>query len=238
MWPFTKKTNNVVTIYLTPQQLSCCHMKQSSPGTTETRVHSYLNIPLTHLEFEHALLFNPTLLKQYITNFIATTGLKRPSVALALSGPHILEKIVHTHEAVASPEAFNIPDLASLSWDASYLCPSQQGGFDFFVCGIQPEHLFSYQLFTQGTHLTITTLSTGQHALLQLYKHLHGSTFRQSQLSLDLKKHQYNPSALVDTATILRNLTIRPELHLDVTNESHMLGTHLGLFLSEGKRHE
>lgn len=233
MWPFTKKQNDLITIYLTPQYLTCCHMQQSAHQTSP-HVQSYLKVPLKHLEFAQALVFNPTVLKHHVTQFITNTGLHYPPVALALSGPRIFEQIVQTHEAVVTPNSFDTLELATLSWDCSYLCPSQKGGFDFFVCGIKPEHLLSYQLFAHAASLNIVAITTGQHAQLQLYQKIHGSAFRQSQLSLDLRAQKYDPANLIDVDLLKQSLTLNPSLQIDMTKDCQLLSTHAGLFLSEG----
>lgn len=236
MWPFTRKQNELVTISLTPHHLTCCLIEQSQKKDTLHLVKAYTRFPLHHLEFAQAVLFNPTVIKQQITQFLTNAGLSYPRVALSISGPRVFEQIVQTHEASATKTSFALPELETLTCDCSYLCPSQKGGFDFFVCGIKQEHLFSYQLLAHATNIDLVTITTGQHALLQLYKHTRGTSFRQSQLSLDLLANKYDPNALYDATTITQSISIHPSLHIDVAKDYHVLGTHVGLFLSEGSR--
>ena len=126
-----------------------------------------------------------------------------------------------------------MPELQTLSWDSVYLCPSQKSGFDFFVCGMKPEHLFAYQLFAFSCNLNLTTITTGHLAHLHLYKTVRGNRFRQSQLSLDLLAKRYDMGLLVTQQTVEDLLYIDPELNVDLKSEYKFLGTTLGLFLSE-----
>lgn len=234
MWPFTHKQNNLVTIYLTPQHLTCCLIERVHTKNSPHLLKAYSRFPLKHLEFVQAILFNPTIIKQQIVQFITNTGLDYPPVALAVSGPRVLEQIVQTHEASTKNQTFNIAELSTLSWDCSYLCPSQKGGFDFFVCGMKPEHLLAYQLLAYAANLNLITITTGQHAHLQLYKQVQGAAFRQSQLSLDLLAHKYDANNLFDAATIASSISVDPSLDIDIKKEYSFLGAHVGLFLSEG----
>lgn len=236
MWPFTKKQSDLVTLYLTPQHITCCFIEQPSHKNTRPRISLYERHTLKHLEFAQALIFNPTHLKTLITNFISRTGRTYPPVALALSGPRIFEHIVQSTQATTQNASFDIADLATMTWESCYLCPSQKGGFDFFVCGMKPEYLLTYQLFAYAANLNLTTITTGSHAQLHAYKHAHGESFRQSQLSLDLLANKYDTAGLYSAASLTRIVDIDPALALDVDKELLPLGTHIGLFLSEERR--
>ena len=233
MWPWGRKNSELVTISLTPQNLVCSLIGPGRGPTAKSFLKAYVRIPLRRLELAQALLFNQTSIKQHIVDFIRTTGLENPPIALALSGPKILEQVVQIPESSPTDSSFNIPELQMLNWDCAYLCPSQRGGFDFFVCGMKPEHLFSYQLLGHSANINLVTITTQQLTHLHLYKHLQGKAFRQSQLSLDLLQQRYDPHALFDATAIENTLVINPKLGVDLLKEYSFLGTHVGLFLSE-----
>ena len=235
MWSFNQKRNELITISLTPQNLTCSWIARSKGKKATARLKAYTRIPIKQFEFSQAVLFNPTRIKHHITAFIQEQQGANIPVALSVSGPKVFEKIIHLNTASPTAQEFGLPELQTLNWDATYLCPSQRSGFDFFVCGIKPEHLFSYQLLALSADINLVTIATEQLAYLQLYKHLRGDTFRQSTLSMDLLAQRYNPHSLCNADTVEDALAIDHHLAIDVHKEYSFLGTCLGLFLSEGK---
>ena len=234
MWPFGQKKHERVIISLTPQNLTCCWLKQTKKDN-KIQIKAYKRIPLRQLEFSQAIIFNPTLLKHQIKTFLDTYRLHKLPAALSVTGPKIIEKIVQVKTTSPTTQELAMPELQTLTWDSMYLCPSQRGGFDFFVCGIKPEHLFSYQLLALSAGANITTIATEQLAHLHLYRHCHGDSFRQSKLSLDLLQQRYDPGALSSVDTLESLLSPDQAFDVDLHREHPFLGASLGLFLSEGR---
>lgn len=234
MWPFGRKKNELVTVSITPQNLSCSWIEKLSNRQAPYTLMAYTRTPLKQLEFSQAVVFNPTIIKKHITSFLKKHHLIGRPVVLSVSGPKVLEKIVLTKTASPAIDEYNIPKLCTLNWNSLYLCPSQKGGFDFFVCGMKPEHLFSYQLLAQSSGINIAAIVTGKLAQLHLYKHLQGSAFRQNKLSLDLLSQKYELNSLFNSNTIEQSMSISKELGIDINKEYPFLTTNLGLFLSEG----
>ena len=234
MWPFGQKRNELVTISLTPQNLTCSLIAQSKEKKTTSRLKAYTRIPIKQFAFSQAVLFNPTIIKNHIIKFIKEQNAAHIPAAFSVAGPKVFEKIVHLNTASPTTQEFGLSELKNLNWDAIYLCPSQRNGFDFFVCGIKPEHLFSYQLLALSADINLITLTTEQLAHLQLYKYVHGDTFRQSTLSMDLLAQRYNPHSLCNANILEDVLTIDHHLTIDVNKEYPFLASCLGLFLSEG----
>ena len=233
MWPFGQKKNEVVTISLSPQNITCSHIRKSKEKKELPVLHAYRRIPLKHLEFAQAIPFNHTLLLDKINRFINDHNLQNADVVLAFSGPKIFEKIITLQNSAPSKSDFDLPELKNLTWNFLYLCPSQRNGFDFFVCGMQPEHLFSYQLLALSCAATVTTITTGKFAHLHLYKHTKGSMFRQSELSLDLLHQRYDVNALIPAELIKKTIQLHKDTHIDSELEYTFLKESLGLFLSE-----
>ena len=234
MWPFGQKKNELLTISLTPQNLTCSWITRSKGGKTTSRLKAYTRIAIKQFAFSQAVLFNPTIIKKHITTFIKEHNAAHIPVAFSVAGPKVFEKIVHLNTACPTTQEFGLPELKNLNWDAVYLCPSQRNGFDFFVCGIKPEHLFSYQLLALSSDINLVSITTEQLAHLQLYKYVHGDTFRQSTLSLDLFAQRYNPHSLCNANTLESILSIDHHLAIDIHKEYSFLASCLGLFLSEG----
>ena len=194
---------------------------------------AYERTPLKQLEFAQALPFNTTKLKTIVTTFVKKHNLDQTQAAMSISGPPIFEKIVTISTAHPEKKDFELPELKNFNWDFLYLCPSERKGFDFFVCGIKPHHLFSYQLFAQRCGLKLATLTTSQLAHLHLYKYLHADTFRQAKLSLDLLQQRYDVKTLSTEKQLCDAISINGDLSVDLQKEYSFLKPALGLFLAE-----
>jgi len=227
MWPFGQKKNKRTTISLTPKTISFCVFEQA----TKYSVLLYSRFPLQNFEYTQAILFNPTALKKIIKTFFKQHNLEQMPVAISVAGPKIIETIVQTKTASPYPGELD-KGLKKLNWDSLYLCPSQKGGFDFFVCGIKPEHLFSYQLLGHTCNINVQTIMTEQLSQLYLYKKLKDEKFRQTQLSKDLMEQQYNLYNICSADTVEQKIEINPLLGIDFEKEQRFLKTHLGLFVS------
>jgi len=233
MWPFSRKKYERVTISLSPQNITCCWLERSQKNEGAIYLKAYARTPLKQLEFSQAIIFNPTLLKKQIRSFLQTHRLQSTPAVLAVSGPKIVEHVIQTKTTTPTVQELGLPELRTLTWDSIYLCPSQKGGFDFFVCGMKPEYLFSYQLLAMSAGANITTIATEQLAHLQLYRHRQETLFRKSKLSLDLLQQRYNPSSLSSVEELESLLSLDEATGIDLSKEHTFLGTSLGLFLSE-----
>lgn len=233
MWLFKRKKNKLFTISLTPQNITCSIIEKPHKKNNQYCLKAYKRSPLKKLEFTQAILFNPTSLKKIIKHFMESNELKNVDAAISISGPRIFEKIITVKSCTPDQNDFCIPELNCFNWDCSYLCPSQNKGFDFFVCGIRPEHLFSYQLLANSCNINLTTIITEQLAYLHVYRTIRGNKFIQNQLSLDLLKCKYETSSLLSEETIKNTIKINPDIPIDIQKEYLFLGNSLGLFISE-----
>ncbi len=236
MWPFNQQKSEYLTISLTPQNLVCTLIDKSQNKKNQINIKAHERTTLKHLEFSQSVLFNPTRIKNLITTFIKKNHIKKNIlVALSLSGPKIFEKVVQLNSPSPKLQDFTFPELQNLNWSSVYLCPSERDGFDFLICGMKPEYLFSYQLLALSCQLNLKTITTGGHAQLHLYKYLNGTKFRQSQLSLDMISHRYNLNSLVTYDKIINILNTEQIPTVDLQKEYLFLSANLGLFVSEGK---
>jgi len=230
MWPFSQKIHKLFTISLTPQTITCAVLQAQK---NSYMLSAYERTPFKQLEFAQAIPFNISKLKKIIKTFAQQHKLQQTQAALSISGPPVLEKVVTLATAHPQKEDFDLPDLEAFNWDFLYLCPSQKKGFDFFVCGIKPHHLFSYQLLAKQCDLQLATLTTGQLTHLHLYKYLQADTFRQAKLSLDLLQQRYDVKTLLTKKDLCKAISVSPELSVDLQKEYLFLKSALGLFLAE-----
>jgi len=234
MWPFNRKKHKLFTISLTPQNITCTVLKRKKNSSKQAcRLLAYERTPLKQLEFAQAIPFNLTVLKKIIGDFVKKNQLETTESVLSISGPRVFEKIVTLAKSHPKKEEFNLPELETLHWDFLYLCPSAKNGFDFFVCGMKPYHLFSYQLLAHHCGIQLSTLTTGKLAHLHLYKHLQADGFRQAKLSLDLLAQRYDLEALLTEKDIINAIDLPSETSVDLQKEYPFLKSSLGLFLSE-----
>jgi len=230
MWPFSRKKNDLVTVSLTPQNITCSCI---NTGEQTPVLKAYKRIPLKHLEFAQAIPFNQTKLSKEIALFLTEHQLHDVDLVLALSGPKIFETVITLQESSPERSDFDFPGMQEMNWNFAYLCPSGRNGFDFFVCGMRQEHLLSYQLLLHRCKASVATITAGKLAYLHLYKNIKGASFRQSELSLDLLHHRYDLTSLVNAELLAKSIEIHPNLQLDLTTEHTFLSQSLGLFFSE-----
>ena len=233
MWPFRQKINKLFTISLTPQNITCCFLQTNHSANKSCTILAYERTPLKQLEFAQAIPFNISKLQKIIVRFIQKNKLEQIQTALSVSGPPVFEQIITLANAHPEKKDFKRPELKTLNWDFLYLCPSERTGFDFFVCGMKPYHLFSYQLLAQRCKLQLKTLTTGQLAHLHLYTHLQAEKFRQAKLSLDLLQQRYDIQALSEKKDICDAIHVCQNSGIDPQKEYNFLKPAIGLFLSE-----
>jgi len=233
MWPFSKKKHRLLVVSLSPQHLVCSVLEKSNKKDFQCALLAYERTSLKRLEFAQAIPFNTTSLKNMITRFIKKHQLQNIESALSVSGPRVLEKIITVTNAHPEKKDFNLPELKTAQWESLYLCPSQKNGFDFFVCAMEPYHLFSYKLLAQQCGMHLTTLTTAKLAHLYLYKYLHAQQFRQAKLSLDLLQQRYDVHTLCPEKDVIDAVEFHLKTPIDAKREALFLKSSLGLFLAE-----
>jgi len=191
MWPFRGTKHEIISVSLTPEQITCSWFAENNKNKNFA-LHAYQQYKFTHLEFEQSIIFNPTRISRLVSEFVKNNRIKNPYIALSITGPNVFEKIVTLSTSSPQKIDFKIPEFESLKWQYSYLGPSLQKGFDFYICGMKRELIFQYKLLMIISRLPLLVISTKQIAQIKLYKYLQGNNFRQSMLAIDLSENQYN----------------------------------------------
>lgn len=236
MWPLPTIQNKWVSIEYEPAALtlSCIHTINT---TTPYELVALQKIPLGNLELNGLIPYHQTAIMQSINQFLDTHNLKHAYVSCSLSGPTIFEKIIEL--PTASPNAEMCARAAQeqdtqvtfkhMNWDYQYLCQQENACSSFYVCGIQRQHLFHYQLLAMRTRMNLSVMTTQQLALFRLYKQLHGASFRSSQFAQDMRIHN-NDLRSFFTPTLL-NRMLRTNAHAITEHDVSHLSTLLGLYL-------
>ncbi len=231
MWPLAPIKNELVTITLSPQYITCSWI-QPHNKRTPFALAAYQKTALDHLELEQSIIFNPTKIQQYINNFLEQYNLNNAFVACSCAGPGIREKIITLNIASPKPKDLTSAGLKKIMWDYRYLHPVHNNQFAFYVCGISRELLFQYKLLAIALGINLTTITTEFMALLHLYKYLYGNAFRYSQLAIDMQKHNNKLEKNFTHETIRRMLHISSDITLDLYQEAPFLLKSLGLLLT------
>lgn len=229
MWPLPPLHDNVVTITFYPQQLCCSWIKQSGKRAPLS-LQAYKRYPLDNLELEQLTVFNPTHIKQCITEFLQSNTIRHAFVAFGLSGPGMKETIATVSSASPQPDDFNLR-TTDLLWDFCYLYPKDHGQFAFYVYGIPRHVLFQYQLLAIATPLNLTKITPVRAALFHAYTFLYGNAFRQAQFAHDMQR-VHNRIEYLFTPEKIRRIIEVPSM-IDKEKELGYILEACGLFISE-----
>ena len=257
MWPFNMffRQKNIVSISLNPQYLTCCWLNPPAlkirasrvfegrrACTTGTKskiiINAYEKTEFKSLEFENAIIFNPTKISLIINNFIKNNKIKRPVITIAINGPSVFEKVITLSTSNPTKQDFgleNLKNTKNLKFNYTYLCPAISEntniGFNFYICGISHAQLFQYKLLTLKTGGNLALVTTELAALIELYKYTKDQIFNQSQLAMDLAANNYNINTLFPPEIINKISVTKNNLNINLAQESQYLATSLGLFL-------
>lgn len=237
MWRLPKLDDTLVTITFQPHLLSCSIITTSN-HTAPFALHAYTETPLQQLELEQLKIFNPTLLQNYIINFLDIHQVRNAFITCMLNGPGIYERFIPMHTANPQLDDFLLPEKQMYTWEYRYVYPIDHGRWMFYVSGIKKDLLFQYKLLAIAGNLNITTITTQRSALLSLYKFQQGKAFRTSKLAIDMLHHHNMPEQLFCADTLGRLLYIPPRLiHQRVQATAHLLNA-CGLYVAERIFHE
>ncbi len=220
MWPLPRLRHELVTITLTPDSLACGWITRSSTSlffkhkSPHAVSHipayvfrAYTYVPLENLECAQGIIYNPTRIAQHITHFLQVHRLHNAFIACAVSGDHVLQRLISLPLASPNTEQFTLPELEHKRWKYRYLYPNPDGTFTFYVCGLGQEQLFQYKLFAITAKLNLISIMPSWAAHLQAYKHLHGDAFSHSVLAADMHRTKMieqliTPEQLKKTCTL------------------------------------
>lgn len=231
MWPIPTIERELITITCSPKNISCSWIQKTKAGYP-LQLRAYERHELHNLELENLTLFNPTHVKQLITNFLFRHNKQNAFVAITLQGPLVAERFVA--RASSSPKRceFDVQHSSNLLWDYRYMYPNEQGQFVFYLYSVPRSLLLQYQLLAITAGLNLISITTKRMALLNTYKTIFGSAFRRSQFGIDMMSHHNAIEKLISVDALKRVLFIPPTISL--ADEFSHLATAYGLFTLEG----
>ncbi len=232
MWPMPPFNKRCIIIHFSPHHITCSWFEHNNKATLK----AYKTVPLENLELERLIIFNPSRISNIIQSFLDEHHLKHACSLFCLNGPSLKQQIVTCKAATFSPEKLElstdfIQEWEGIIWDYSYLYPSHDGKYVFYIAGISRELLFQYQLLAMQNHLNLTAISPEAIGLLSLYKIHKGAQFRHSQLGIELNRHNNDIAKMFDEK-ILRDIAHSITAEITTKTYTTALLASLGLFLT------
>lgn len=222
----------LITIVFTPHNLICAWIEPSH-GHTPLILRAYERFPCVNLELEHSILFNPSIIKKYITQFIHRHALEKAYVSFSIAGPSCKEYVMKHHHASPHFAEFNLEKQPHWYWEYRYLYPHDDGTFMFYVCGLPAPIILQYQLLAHALHLNLITLTTRSMSLFTLYRFMYGAAFRKGQLAVHMAQREQNPERLFSQDSLHRILTMPSSFPIEKEKEFSFLLHACGLFVTE-----
>jgi hypothetical protein len=161
MWLDKQQIKDYVALVFKPQYLAYAHIKKNDAHYI---MENYVHIPLTNLELENQIIFNPTALNNQLTALLHKHKKNNTEIRISLEGPTIIEKLISSD---INAENIYGEQFKNLVWHDTPLSPVHT-----YLCGISRDLLFQYQLLAMTNNIEITCITTSNMALLSSYQKL------------------------------------------------------------------
>jgi hypothetical protein len=233
MWPLPPLKNELVSFIFDQDHLACVWLRQTKAQPPLLTLQAYQRVTLENM-CDQASITNPTGIVKHINAFLHDHRIDNSFATFALSPSHITQKYITLTHATPTPTDFALTTEQHINWEYDYLYPTDTNKYVFYLCGINHPILLQYKLIAMRTSMNLLSISTQDIALLQVYQHMHGDAFRNTQLALDMIAHDNKPQALFTDESIQRIVHIPPDIHLTIKQENPFLLTAAGLYLAQG----
>lgn len=231
MWPIPALNQKIVSVFFSPDALVCSWIEKIDHGSAPLIMRAYKRYSLDNLELTNLILFNPTIIKKYISSFLREHNLEDAFIAFILQGPNIAEKFVAMPTSTPELTDFGITNNArSLLWEYRYLYANDEGQSVFYVYKVPRSLVLQYQLLAIALQCNLITITTHTMALLSAYQNIFGTAFRRSQLAVDMMRCDNNIADLITVDTLNRMVSVSSKI---VTAERLYCAAAAGLFCSE-----
>ena len=231
MWPIPTLKHKLVSVIFSPDALVCSWIEKTNNGSSPLLLRAYKRYPLNNLELEHCTIFNPTIIKKYISSFLQQYDCADAFVTFVLRGPGVTEQFVAMPTSTPHRTDFGIASNSrSLLWEYRYVYSNDHGQFVFYVYSVPRSLVLQYQLLAIAAQCNLITMTTQTMALLSAYKNIFGTAFRRSQLAVDMMRCNNTIDDLIGIDTV--NRMISGAGHI-VGDERLSVAAAAGLFCSE-----
>ena len=231
MWPIPALEHKLVSVSFSPDAVICSWIEKTNNGTAPLLLRAYKRYPLTNLELENLVLFNPTVIKKKISSFLQAHGLEDAFVAFILHGSNITEQFVAMPTSTPYCTEFGKFNSArSLLWEYRYLYPNDEGQFVFYLYSVPRSLILQYQLLAIAAQCNLIAMTTQTMALLSAYQNIFGVAFRRTQLAVDMMRCNNSIADLITVDTLNRMVNFGVQC---APSERLYCAAAAGLFCSE-----
>ena len=225
MWPLPQINKHLITISFDPQHIVCGLIK---PATTcsEYELYAYKKIYFSCNETNRP--YSSTVIQE-IKSFLSAYNLHNAFACFSIKNLAITQMLITSNTAQ--------PNIALLRKErhlekaighTTYLYTTPEGLFTFYLAALERELLFNYQLLALQLRLHLLTIAPSFQTILTVYKHIHGSAFRQVQLASDMAYLQNKLDAFCTLPIFNRILKTT-----HISAERSLLIPLIGLYLAE-----
>ena len=226
MWPLPRLKHEQIHIILGTEQVSCNWItKESGSYPATLKAHVRYDGPLT----SQTTLFNPTLLKTYLYDFLLRHELENAFAYIVLQQPLVNECIIPHNKSNAQLDDLIDERLWHTRYTSGYLGSDDQQ-FLYYVCTIAEQLLCQLQVVCTQLPLHVVRISSPLNIQLQLLHQLLGKAFVHTRIvgALDTS-HACIPSVF-SLELIRRCLQISRPIHINDTDILYALGSYLGSY--------
>ena len=149
MWPIPSLEREFVSIFFSPDTITCCWIQKTKGGTAPLTVRAYKRYNCDDLELYNLIPFNQTVIKKYINLFLDMYGLHDAFIIFCLDG--LKEQCVMLPTSTPTRTDFNIQYGGSMQWEYRYLYPHHDGYYVFYLYAIPRSLLLQYELLAIAT---------------------------------------------------------------------------------------
>lgn len=221
MWPLPPINNKHFQVILHQQRITFAHIESTQTPRAHLKIHEVYEAAIG----TQKLMYNPKVLHDYILSFLNKNKLHYSYLNFVLGPDLVEERIVQYPTSHATLHDL----LGQLEKNNHYYMDyigSRGDHFLFYVCIAAHSLMLQLQLINMQLPIHIQRLSPPMSVQCALYKHLHGSSFNQSQLALDIDIQNVRIPSVFSSEFLHRRL----KTHCPVTDNDHDLLYALGSF--------
>jgi hypothetical protein len=226
MWPLPKIEESTVTFSFSSDHLFCTLIEKINTAPFAHITH-YQKYNYSDLTIAHKTIFNPTIIKQLINDFLIKHKKQNARIIFSLAQESITEKYITLNSDRPSIAHFGFTPSHHCLWGYRFMYHNEHGQSVFYFYRASRSLVLQYQLIAIALRLNLIDITTDQMALFYAYKKINDKQFRQTQYALDMAETDNNIGQKIDRSSCARALSLS---ELDYSNNSTDFAIAYGLF--------
>lgn len=228
MWPIPAIKYEFVSISFSQDSVVCCWLQNTKVGTAPLALRAYRRYPLNNLEIHDLVIFNPTIIKFYISSFLNEYNLRDAFITFCLDCSEAEEKFMSMPTSTPHYADFGITQTRGMQSEYRYVYPHHNDQYVFYVYAVPRSLILQYELLAISLQCNLVGITTQSAAILESYKNIFGSAFRKSQLAVDMMKHDNNVESLISVDALRRMISV--DADIDLKKEKLFITVACGVF--------